>query len=63
MCDDDEAKAVDYLARIVIETRKIGPIGFVLFDPKPQPVSKPRPSSSASPRRSRETWRQRRGLA
>jgi hypothetical protein len=43
MCDDDEARAVDYLARVVIQTGKIGPIGFVHFKQPEHPVSKQPP--------------------
>jgi hypothetical protein len=42
MCDD-EARAVDYLARVVIQTGKIAPIGFVHFKQPERPVSKQPP--------------------
>ncbi len=53
---DDEAKATDYLARIVIEPERIGRIGFVhhktqshhkstaMIKTKPKPAAKPMPS-------------------
>ncbi len=54
---DDEAKATDYLARTVIQSRAtIGPIGFIhhktqshhksiaMIKTKPKPAAKPMPS-------------------